>query len=1217
MSLSSVTQPGDTGGGDRGPVPKDWNPGDVILGLYEVREILGQGGMGAVHRIYHRAWGIDLAVKSPTERLLSKANGVERVERECETWINLGLHPHVVSCYYVRRIADIPRIFAEYVDGGNLWDWIRSGRLYEGGRPKALQRILQVAIQAAWGIHHAHVSGVIHRDLKPQNFMLTAGGNVKVTDFGLAQVFASASAESLAKDGVGMTPAFGSPEQFARTELTPQSDVWSWALCVLQMFSLKVRWKKGIEAPAVLEDFLENGKRYSAVPEMPPGLIDLLRRCFREDPTARPAGMLAVVEPLKELFEESAGMPFPGDTPHAVDAVADNLNNRAVSLIDLGKRQEAVSLWERALEADSQHAASMYNLGLVYWRAGGVSDDRILRRLKDIALQHEGEALPLYLLIQAHLERGDIDTAVAVLADAQRAFPERGEFAALARQAEELRPYARRLVKTLDAHADVVTAVQLSADGRHAVSASEDNTMKLWAVERGECVRVYTGHQGSVDSLGINADSTIVMSTARDRTLRIWDRQSGDCARDLPIDREASRGAVLSSDGRHALVRKGSTQFMLMSVLTGQPLMTFTGHTDWVHAMAFCPGESYVVSGADDGTVRVWSRETGICARTMAGHDGGILTMAVAEEMPVCITGGRDGCIFIWDWKTGENLRVMKGHRGAVRTLAVARDGLVALSGGDDGTVRMWATRRGRCVRTFDDHEGEVRTLALSADGALGISGGLDKRLRLWQLSTRLPFRASLIVCKAQRTETALSAQVDYQRGVEQARRAASTGDFAAACQCLRAARSLEGYSRHAEALKEWGSLYIRLPRRGLRGAWESGEVFAHDGGVYALDCNRDGRFLLTGGADGAVRLWSVENQKCLRNLVGHTGAVKAVSIAGDARVALTGGEDHGINLWDLASGALIRAFEGAAGSVEAVALSPDGRYALTGGWDLRLWEVHTGRHLRTLEGHTADVVSVHWGRDGSYALSGSSDETLRLWDIPSGHCVRVLAGEHGAVRACDLSPDGALGLSASSSIWGRTGQLELWDLRSGQHLRDLEGHRAIVRALCIAPDSTFAFSACHDGSWRLWDLRSGQTLRAVEGHGTSIDAIAITPDARRLVTGDHKGKMQFWTLDWDLAEVPRAHWDERATPLAEAFLDLHAPYAAELPQDMLPSQEELFAALQRKGQPAYTEEDIDAFMFELGSAGLGYLSRAGVAAQLQTMAARRGRFTLFGRKRR
>src|SRR5207248_5828966 len=124
-------------------------------------------------------------------------------------------------CHYVRVLGGLPRLFMDLVEGGSLQDWIDSGKLYEGGAEAALERILDVAIQFAWGLHHAHEQGLIHQDVKPANVLMTADGIAKVTDFGLAKARALAGeARGVARRGHSilvssglMTPAYCSPEQ--------------------------------------------------------------------------------------------------------------------------------------------------------------------------------------------------------------------------------------------------------------------------------------------------------------------------------------------------------------------------------------------------------------------------------------------------------------------------------------------------------------------------------------------------------------------------------------------------------------------------------------------------------------------------------------------------------------------------------------------------------------------------------------------------------------------------------------------------------------------------------------------------------------------------------------------------------------------------------------------------------------------------------------------
>src|SRR5262249_59753652 len=137
-------------------VAATWQSGDVVLGLYEVGEAFTGGGRGLVYRVHHRGWDLDLAVKCPRPECFQSEQDKENFQREAETWVKLGLHPHTVTCYYVRRLGGIPHVFAEYVAGGSLAEWIHSRRLYAGGPQRALERILDLAIQFAWGLQHPH-----------------------------------------------------------------------------------------------------------------------------------------------------------------------------------------------------------------------------------------------------------------------------------------------------------------------------------------------------------------------------------------------------------------------------------------------------------------------------------------------------------------------------------------------------------------------------------------------------------------------------------------------------------------------------------------------------------------------------------------------------------------------------------------------------------------------------------------------------------------------------------------------------------------------------------------------------------------------------------------------------------------------------------------------------------------------------------------------------
>ena len=401
-----------------------WTVGAVIDDLYEVREVITSGGMGVVHRVLHRGWNMDLAVKTAKPELVSSPARMADFEAEAETWVGLGLHPHVVTCVYVRRIDGLPRVFAEWVDGGSLADAIANGRLYQGTGDEVVARILDVAIQFAWGLDYAHSRQLVHQDVKPPNVMCTADWTVKVTDFGLAKARAAAGEAVPSGPGVsvlagygGMTPAYCSPEQAHAahvvksggrpTPLSRATDVWSWAVSVWEMFTGEPPCQSGQAAAEAFRAFRENPWADDpAIPPMPDALAELLTRCLDPDPVARPRRFDQLADELAQLYQRLVGAPYPRTKPEAAQLLADALNNQALSLLDLGRIAEAEQLWQQALTADPHHLHTIYNRGLRRWRWGQTTDTALIAELETMRAAAPGAHVD-HLLALVHLERFD------------------------------------------------------------------------------------------------------------------------------------------------------------------------------------------------------------------------------------------------------------------------------------------------------------------------------------------------------------------------------------------------------------------------------------------------------------------------------------------------------------------------------------------------------------------------------------------------------------------------------------------------------------------------------------------------------------------------------------------------------------------------------------------------------------------------------------------
>ena len=306
----------------------EWNQGQVLVDDFVVERTLGEGGMGKVYLLRSKSTESQFAVKR-AKRL--EADQRKRFLAELRTWIDLPEHPNLVPCRFFRTLGDEVLIFAEYVEGGSLQEWIASRKLYAGGQRQALERMLDVAIQFAWALHCLHELGLVHQDVKPGNVLMGAdqkavvqGVKPMVTDYGLARARATAGERYVPELGRsvlvscgGGTPAYWSPEQALGLALTQKTDIWSWGLSVLEMFVGEVSWMSGQGAAEVLEQYLQDSADDEAIPPMPTGVADLLRSCFRHDPAKRPESLVQAVETLKEVFGKTIGSSY----SHVLNAI--------------------------------------------------------------------------------------------------------------------------------------------------------------------------------------------------------------------------------------------------------------------------------------------------------------------------------------------------------------------------------------------------------------------------------------------------------------------------------------------------------------------------------------------------------------------------------------------------------------------------------------------------------------------------------------------------------------------------------------------------------------------------------------------------------------------------------------------------------------------------------------------------------------------------------
>jgi serine/threonine protein kinase len=613
-----------------------------VLDDYQVLGVLGEGGMGRVELVRHTGWGLDLAVKTPKRS--SVGDTFDQFVREAETWIGLGLHPHVVTCYFVRVIAGIPRVFAEVVTGGTLAQWIEDGRLYLGA--ESLPTIVDIAIQIAWGLVHAHHFGMVHQDIKPANVMMSHDGTAKVTDFGLARASTGAGGATYA----GGTPAYWSPEQAlsaARTDkldITHKADVYSLGVVMLEMILHERQWAYGQVAVEVFEE------RRS---DIPPALHGLLGRCLAQEPSERPSSA-DVVAMLRDVYATIAGREHSRAEPSSEQLTASNANNSGVALMELSRIDDAMRSFDIALTEDPLHPQARLNAALVEYRLGRIDLAEVDRRVG-----------PMF----------------SALAEADSARFKGDLYFELGFQRRAAESYAR-CSNELDEEELVwrsAVAHALGLDAQSALAVIANAPAHVRARPRIQRLQADLAHEtGGLRFEGIEG---------------VFD---GAPLAVLATHTQAIASLIVQ-DGRVAWRgRDGVTGVAdVVVALKDAPQPKTPKHPN-PSARAFAMFDNGdCVEGFDDGSVVVVT-ESGI-RRHLPKADGPIHSLLAFDDS--IIVGAATGAITAWT-RDAERFFAYRGsHRGAVDALAAIPDRPSFVSGGADGRVMLWGLPRRRRPR--------------------------------------------------------------------------------------------------------------------------------------------------------------------------------------------------------------------------------------------------------------------------------------------------------------------------------------------------------------------------------------------------------------------------------------------------------------------------------------------------------------------------------------
>jgi WD40 repeat protein len=293
-------------------------------------------------------------------------------------------------------------------------------------------------------------------------------------------------------------------------------------------------------------------------------------------------------------------------------------------------------------------------------------------------------------------------------------------------------------VRKFEGHAEGIRRIALSSDGRRALSAAYDETVRLWDIASGHELRRFKGHtQPHIQTVAFWHDGRHALSGGDDRVLRLWDLEDGQETRHFLEQASEIRHLAISPDGRFLLSCSKDSDVLLWDARAETILHRLGGHEGGASSLAFSPDSRQALTGSSrGGVIRLWDTAIGQEVRRLTGHNPqtDIICLAFFPEGRYAISGGEDASIRLWDLTTGRELRQLAGHTSGVFGVAVSPDGRRVLSCGWDKTVRLWDVSSAKEVKRLTGHGEPVWDVTFTPEGGYALSGSADKTLRLWRL---------------------------------------------------------------------------------------------------------------------------------------------------------------------------------------------------------------------------------------------------------------------------------------------------------------------------------------------------------------------------------------------------------------------------------------------------------------------------------------------------
>jgi WD40 repeat protein/serine/threonine protein kinase len=1069
-------------------------------GDYELLEEIASGGMGIVYRARQVSLNRIVALKMILTGQFAREEEIKRFRAEAEAAAHLD-HPNIVPIYEVGETDGRHFFSMRFMEGGTL-----TARMSAPKSRLSYKSAVQLLVKVCRAVHFAHQRGILHRDLKPGNILLSAEGEPCVSDFGLAKFMEGAS-QTTATGAVLGSPSYMAPEQASGKpgQISTAVDVYSLGAILYEMLTGQPPFRADTPLATLRQVVEQEPKRPSTINlRADRDLETICLMCLEKEPARRYGSAEALADDLERwLRHEPIHARVVGKIARLTKWTRRNpgmatlllISSLAIFAFLIG--QTIASLRLNRANNEVRATNTRLNAGLyeLRWRRGDEAS-----------------------------RAGQLDEAIAWLSSFLRGNPTNSVAAARLLSLLSSRNFPIMLLPPL-VHEGSVRAIDFGTTGEHLATLTSDGAARVWNVQLGQaefeiprppnithCLlggeqdrRLLTISAGpkaalwdlqsrqpikeiSLGPLGERfggrnilptADRRLMAINTQSNVIEIFNMESGSSvAGPLTLPTEIERFS-LSDDGR-LLATASHSEVQLWDLSGNQALFAPVGLTDPTASLLFSEDGHWLACLAGK---KIWVMNTVTGKREREFHAEISEIVFVGNQESLITVPFNDGPYKVFNFRTGQDRGSPFGQAQFDWMKSPSLAGMLFSQPSSDRMILLdGTTGRPRLEPFF--HDGWISTAKLHPTGKIVATTSQDRTVRAWSVEMERPEPLTL-EAGGQVLEAAWS----------------PSGD------CILSAASSES----GAALRLWDShsgAALTPPQRG----W----------GFYVGKWAPDGTRFATVSQDSTARIWDGQTGEPLSPPLVHGGPLDHCSFSPKGDLLATASGDSTVRLWDGRSGKAIGAPLLHSGVPLKVSFSPDGRRLATACTDgtIRVWSVPEGALVLGPLHHEGTCWVAAFSPDNRLLVSASSDGTVRLWDAATGQPVLPPFRHEGPVLWATFSPDGTA-IATSTD----TGIARVWETATGHLIAEPMRHPGRVWTVKWNPDGRFLSTICTDGAARVWDARTGHLVAEPFLHEKEVRRAEFSPDGQRLLTCSYDGTVKIWELSFLRPPVPVPDW--------------------------------------------------------------------------------------------